>query len=61
MAKFTDKEVASLKKRLKALKDGVRNDKNGANNASLMEVLSVEPYVSSSSNAFFSISFFTYA
>jgi len=38
VAKFTDREVSSLKKRLKALKDGVRNDKNKTNNATLMEV-----------------------
>jgi len=37
VAKFTDREVSSLKKRLKALKDGVRNDKNKTNNATLME------------------------
>jgi len=38
VAKFTSSEVSGLKKRLKALKEGVRADKNKSNNSALMEV-----------------------
>ena len=40
MNKFTGGEVQGLKKRLKALRDAVRADKNKSNNAVLLDVSS---------------------
>lgn len=45
MNRFTNNEVGTLKKRLKALRDNVRADKDKSNNAALLEVSTSIPHL----------------